>query len=44
MYVADLYIAPSGEAMMHELELVEELARVADEGGYGPLQGRGTIA
>lgn len=44
IYVAYLDVAPSGGAMMYELELVEELARVADEEGYGPLQGRGTIA
>ena len=44
MHVANLYIVPSMEAMMHELELVEKLARVAGEGGCDPLQGRGAIA
>jgi hypothetical protein len=41
MYVADLYVEPSQKVDMHELELVNELARLADEGGYGPLLSQG---
>ena len=41
MYIADLYVEPSQQAAMYELELVGELARIADEGGYGPLLSQG---
>ena len=41
MYVADVYVEPSQQAAMYELELIGELSRIADEGGYGPLLSQG---
>lgn len=37
MYISEIYVEPSQQAAMCEIELVGELARIANEGGYGPL-------